>query len=70
MRARYDALSFARFTGMQPVGMYPIHVIVKNGRTTLVGIVDNEADKTVVGFKAREVTGVFGVENDLIVGKK
>lgn len=70
MSARYEALSFARFPGMQPFGMYPIHIIVKNGRTTLLGIVDNEADKTLAGVRAREVTGVFGVENDLIVGRK
>lgn len=70
MSARYDALSFARFPGMQPFGMYPIHIIVKNGRTTLLGIVDGEADKTLAGVRAREVTGVFGVENDLIVVKK
>jgi hyperosmotically inducible protein len=67
MSVRYEALSFARFPGMQPFGMYPIHIIVKNGRTTLLGIVDNEADKTLAGVRAREVTGVFGVEIDLIV---
>ena len=70
MSARYEAMWFARFPGMQPFGMYPIHIIVKNGRTTLLGIVDNEADKTLAGVRAREVTGVFGVENDLIVDKK
>jgi len=70
MAARYDALQFARFPGMQPLGMYPIHIVVKGGRTTLVGIVDNESDKTVAGFKAREVTGVFAVENELMVEKK
>lgn len=50
MSARYETLSYARFPGMQPFGMYPIHIIVKNGRTTLLGIVDNEADKTLAGF--------------------
>jgi hypothetical protein len=29
------------FPGMQPVGTYPIHIIVKNGRTMLLGGVDN-----------------------------
>jgi hypothetical protein len=69
MAARYDALQFARFPGMQPFGTYPIHIIVKGGRTTLVGIVDNESDKTVAGFKAREVPQVLGVDNDLVVKK-
>ena len=70
MSARYEALSFARFPGMQPFGTYPIHIIVKNGRTMLLGIVDSESDKSLAGVRAREVTGVFGVENDLVVDKK
>lgn len=70
MSARYEARSFGRFPGMQPFGTYPIHIIVKNGRTTLLGVVDNEADKTVTGIRAREVTGVFGVENELMISKE
>jgi hyperosmotically inducible protein len=57
----------ARFPGTEPVGDYPIHVIVKNGKITLLGVVDNGADKTVAGMKAREVPGSFGVENELMV---
>ena len=70
--ARYEAAqhAFRHFPGMQPFGTYPIHIIVKNGRVTLLGLVDNDADKTIVGVRAREVTGVFGVDNDLIVGKE
>jgi hyperosmotically inducible protein len=68
--ARYDAREFRRFPGMQPYGTYPIHIIVKGGRTTLLGIVDNESDKTLAGLRAREVNGVFGVENELLVDKK
>jgi hyperosmotically inducible protein len=67
---RHEARSFARFPGMQPFGTYPIHIIVKNGRTTLLGVVDNESDKIVAGFRARDVTGVFAVENELIVKGK
>ena len=70
MSVRYEALSFARFPGMQPFGTYPIHIIVKNGRIMLLGIVDNESDKTLAGVRAKEVTGAFGVENDLVVGNK
>ena len=54
---------------MQPFGTYPIHIIVKNGRTTLLGVVDNESDKTVAGLRAREIDGVFGVENELDISK-
>lgn len=67
MAARYEALSLLRFPGMQPFGMYPIHIIVKHRRTTLVGIVDTEADKALAGLRAREIGGIFGVENEIVV---
>jgi hypothetical protein len=67
MRARYDAIQFARWPGMQPLGTYPMHIVVKGGRTTLVGIVANAADKQVAEVRARQVDGVFGVENELMV---
>ena len=71
MAARYDAAQFARFPGMQPYGgNYPIHIIVRGGRITLVGVVDNEGDKTIAGVRAREVPQVFGVENELMINKK
>jgi hyperosmotically inducible periplasmic protein len=56
-----------RFPGMQPVGRYPIHIVVQNGRTMLLGVVDTATDRQLVELRAREVTGVFGVENSLIV---
>ena len=55
------------FPGMEPAGDYPIHIIVKNGRVMLLGVVDNESDKTVAGLRAREVPGTFDVENQLVV---
>jgi BON domain len=55
--------------GVQPSGNYPIHIIVQNGRTTLLGIVDNESDKTVAGFKAREINDLFAVENELLISE-
>ena len=55
------------FPGLEPAGDYPIHIIVKNGRVTLLGIVDTESDKTVTGLRAREVPGTFGVDNQLVV---
>src|ERR671910_2873932 len=54
-----EILDERRFPGMQPVGHYPIHIIVKNGRTTLLGVVDNAADRQIAEIRAREVTGVF-----------
>jgi hyperosmotically inducible periplasmic protein len=56
-----------RFPGMQPVGIYPIHIIVKNGRTMLLGVVDSASDRQLAEVRAREVTGVFEVQNGLSV---
>ena len=58
-----------RFPGMQPVGIYAIHIIVKNGRTMLLGVVDSAADRQIAEVRAREVTGVFEVENGLTVAR-
>jgi osmotically-inducible protein OsmY len=52
---------------MEPAGDYPIRIIVRNGRVTLMGVVDSESDKTRAEIKARQVTGTFGVENNLMV---
>jgi hyperosmotically inducible protein len=46
-----------------------IRIIVKQGRVTLEGVVDSESDKTIAGLKAREITGVFEVKNNLSVAK-
>ena len=67
MAARYELYQSRRFPGMQPFGTYPIHIIVKNGRTTLMGVVDSQMDKQMAEFRAREVSGAFTVENELVV---
>ena len=59
-----------RFPGMQPVGIYPIHIIVKHGRTTLFGVVDTALDRQLAEVRAREVTGVFAVENSLTIAAR
>jgi hyperosmotically inducible periplasmic protein len=46
-----------------------IHILVKNGNVTLVGVVNNEQDKNLAGMQARQVSGVFSVTNDLKVEK-
>jgi hypothetical protein len=53
--------------GMEPAGDYPIHIIVRGGRVTLLGVVDDQGDKTIAEMKARQVPGSFEVKNDLIV---
>jgi hyperosmotically inducible protein len=47
-----------------------IHIIVKNGRVTLVGVVANEGDKNIAGIQANSVPGVFGVTNDLQIEQR
>jgi hyperosmotically inducible protein len=63
----FHPMGAGAFLGSEPIGDYPIHIIVKNGKITLLGVVDNESDKTVAGMKAREVPGSFGVDNQLVV---
>src|ERR1700684_4446531 len=45
----------------------PIRIIVKNGRVTLEGVVDSEADKNLAGLRANGVPGIFSVINNLQV---
>lgn len=52
--------------GTQP----SIHIIVDNGHVTLVGVVDNQADKDVANIRANAVPGVFSVTNNLRVAEK
>ncbi|MGB9403210.1 MAG: BON domain-containing protein [Candidatus Acidiferrales bacterium] len=49
--------------------LHTIHIIVKNGNVTLIGAVDNEADKNAANIRANGVPGVFSVTNDLTVEK-
>jgi hyperosmotically inducible protein len=52
--------------GTQP----SIHIIVDNGHVTLIGVVDNEADKNIANIRANTVPGVFSVTNNLRVAEK
>jgi hypothetical protein len=45
----------------------PIRIIVKNGHVTLEGVVDNEADRNTATLRAKTVSGVFDVTNNLQV---
>jgi hyperosmotically inducible protein len=47
----------------------PIRIIVKNGKVTLEGVVDSEADKNLAGIRANGVAGTFSVTNNLRVEK-
>jgi BON domain-containing protein len=69
--ARREIAEARRWGGMyQPLGFYSIHIVVRHGQTTLYGVVDNAGDRQMAEFRAREVSGVFGVENEIVVAKK
>ena len=56
--------------GMQRYAIEPIpsiHIIVKNGNVTLVGVVDNDMDRTIANMRANQVPNVFSVKNNLVV---
>lgn len=65
-RAIYGFSSLQKYAlGVQQ----PIRIIVKGGNVTLEGVVDNEADKNTAGIRAKSVSGVFSVTNNLQVVK-
>ena len=47
----------------------PIRIIVKGGKVTLEGVVDNEGDKNMANIRANGVPGIFSVTNNLQVVK-
>ena len=65
-RAIYGFPSLQKYSlGVQQ----PIRIIVKGGNVTLEGVVDSEGDKNTAGIRAKGVSGVFGVTNNLQVVK-
>jgi hyperosmotically inducible protein len=65
-RSIYSFPTLNRYgAGTQP----SIHIVVKNGNVTLVGIVNSDADKNIAGIRANQVPGVFSVQNDLHVAR-
>jgi len=47
----------------------PIRIIVKNGHVTLEGVVDSDTDKNMAEIRAKSVSGVFSVNDNLQVVK-
>jgi hyperosmotically inducible protein len=69
-RAEYRAIYSA--PGMEKYAIQavpPIHIVVKNGRITLVGVVANQMDKTLAEMRAKSVPNVFSVTDELSVEK-
>jgi len=67
METRYALLDMARVPGMEPFGTYPVHIIVRDRRVALIGVVINEADKAQILVRARQVAHTFGVEDGILV---
>ena len=58
---KFDSPLFKYATRAVP----PIHIIVKNGRATLKGVVATKADSDQAYMAARGVPGLFEVTNEL-----
>lgn len=67
-RAEYRAIyGFAGLWKYAMGALPPVHIVVDSGRVTLEGIVDSEADKNLIGLRAKTVPNVFSVTNNLQV---
>ena len=62
--ARNDAFGISNDP---PMGYHPIAIIVKGGNVSLEGVIDNQGHKDMANLKARGVSGVFSVTNNLQV---
>jgi hyperosmotically inducible protein len=65
-RSIYGAVGLDRYA-LQAVP--PIHIIVRNGNVTLVGVVASQSDKERANLQDNGVSGVFSVKNELQVEK-
>ena len=61
-RSIYGRGDFLRYGGVHA----PIRIIVKNGHVTLEGAVATELEKSLAFHRARGVSGVFSVTNNLV----
>ena len=67
------AIYRALFSANSPLFRYatravpPIHIIVKSGRVALKGVVATQQESQIAFIKARSVSGVFEVKNELRV---
>ncbi|HTU35988.1 MAG TPA: BON domain-containing protein [Candidatus Acidoferrum sp.] len=67
-RAEYRAIyGFAGLWKYAMGALPPVHIVVDNGHVMLFGVVDSEADKNLIGLRAKTVPNVFSVTNNLQV---
>ena len=65
-RAIYGDTVLSRYA-MDP--QKPIRIVVDNGHVTLYGAVSSALDKQLAGTRANGVSGVFSVDNQLVVAQ-
>ena len=65
-RATYRAIFSDPVLGKYSMGaVQPVHIVVKNGHVTLEGAVLNAGDRQLMEARAKGVSGVFSVTNNL-----
>ena len=64
--ALYHAIFYSSLSRYSLGAVSPIHIIVRNGRATLKGVVGSEMDKQLAYMSARGVPGLFDVKNELM----
>jgi hyperosmotically inducible periplasmic protein len=67
MEVRYEVLDMRLFPGMEPYGTYPVHIIVKDRKLHLIGLLDTDLDKTQVLHRARQVLNTTGIADAIVV---
>jgi hypothetical protein len=63
----YELFDMSRFPGMEPYGNYPVHIVVKHRRVTLIGAVINMLDKDALLIRARQITNAAGIDDLVMV---
>ena len=68
--ALYRAIFYSSLARYSLGAVSPIHIVVRNGRATLKGVVGSEMDKQLAYMSARGVPGLFDVKNELMAEYK
>ena len=68
--ALYRAIFYSSLSRYSLGAVSPVHIIVRNGRATLKGVVGSEMDKQLAYMSARGVPGLFDVKNELMAEYK
>lgn len=65
-RKLYQTIYSGPLFRYQVGALQQIHIIVGNGKVTLEGVVDSDADRNIAGIRANTLAGVFSVDNRLL----